>query len=93
LPAVLLTLVGSSLLGVALLRRRFRPRATAWLLALTFPLAFAIEMVTSMGNLALPVAFAFGLAGRRLAGSAAQSPDVVTESSTETAVPRDNART
>jgi hypothetical protein len=93
LPALLLTLVGSSLLGIALLRRGFRPRASSWLLALTFPLAFAIEMVTSMGSLALPVAFAFGLAGRRLGRSVGQSPDVVTESSTETAVPRDSART
>lgn len=91
LPGVLLTLVGSSLLGVALLRRGFRPRATAWLLALTFPLAFVISMATSMGNLALPVAFAFGIAGRRLARG--QSPDVATESSTDTAVPRDVART
>jgi hypothetical protein len=91
LPGVLLTLLGSSLLGIALLRRGFRPRATAWLLALTFPLAFVIEMVTSMGSLALPVAFAFGIAGRRLA--AGQSPEVVTESSTEMAVRRDSART
>ena len=66
LPALLLTMVGSSLLGIALLRRGFRPRASAWLLALTFPLVFVIEQVTSMGSLALPVAFAFGLAGRRL---------------------------
>ncbi len=66
LPGLLLTVVGSSLLGIALLRRGFRPRASAWLLVLTFPLVFVIEMVTSMGSLALPVAFAFGIAGRRL---------------------------
>ena len=66
LPALLLTMVGSSLLGIALLRRGFRPRASAWLLALTFPLVSVIEQFTSMGNLALPVAFALGLAGRRL---------------------------
>ncbi len=66
LPGVLITLVGSSLLGVALLRNRFSPRLSAWLLALTLPLAFVIGLVTSMGSLALPVMFGFGLAGRRL---------------------------
>ena len=40
---------GSSLLGIALLRRGFRPRTSAWLLALTFPLVFVIELFTSMG--------------------------------------------
>ena len=67
LPALLLTVVGSSLLGIALLRRGFRPRASGWLLALTFPLVFVIDLVTSMGSLALPVAFAFGIAGRGFA--------------------------
>jgi hypothetical protein len=89
LPGVLLTTIGSSLLGIALLRGGYPPRMSAWLLALTLPLVFVIQLVTSMGSLALPVAFAFGLAGRRLG----QSPDVVTESRTETAVPRDEART
>jgi hypothetical protein len=67
LPGFLLTLIGSTLLGIALLRRGFRPRASAWLLALTFPLSFGILQVTSMGSAALPVMFAFGIAGRRLA--------------------------
>jgi hypothetical protein len=66
LPGVLLSMLGSSLLGVALLRRGFRPRASAWLLTLTFPLMFVISAITSMGSIALPVAFAFGIAGRRL---------------------------
>jgi hypothetical protein len=73
LPGLLLTLVGSSLLGIALLRRGFTPRSSAWLLALTFPLAFGILQVTSMGSAALPVMFAFGIAGRRLATSDADS--------------------
>jgi hypothetical protein len=69
LPGLLLTLVGSSLLGIALLRRGFVPRTSAWLLALTFPLALGITMITSMGSAALPVMFAFGLAGRRIAAT------------------------
>jgi hypothetical protein len=66
IPGLLLTMVGSSLLGIALLRRGFRPRATAWLLTLTLPLLFVISEVTSLGNVILPVAFAFGIVGRRL---------------------------
>ena len=65
-PGVLLVMVGSTLLGIALLRNGFVPRASAWLLTVTLPFAFAITMVTSMGSVALPVMFAFGLAGRRL---------------------------
>jgi len=67
LPGFLLTLIGSTLLGIALLRRGFVPRSSAWLLALTLPLAIGIMEVTSMGSAALPVMFAFGIAGRRLA--------------------------
>jgi hypothetical protein len=67
LPGLLLTLLGSTVLGIALLRRGFVPRSSAWLLALTFPLAVGILTVTSMGSAALPVMFAFGIAGRRIA--------------------------
>jgi hypothetical protein len=77
LPGLLFTLVGSTLLGIALLRRRFVPRSSAWLLALTFPLAVAIMQVTSMGSAALPVMFAFGIAGRRLASTADVTEQVV----------------
>ena len=47
--------------------KRFRPTLPAVLLALLIPLAFAILMVTSMGNAAPPVMFAFGILGRRIA--------------------------
>jgi hypothetical protein len=66
IPGLLLTVVGSTVLGISLLRRGFRPRVTAWLLALTLPLTLAIQMVTSMGSGALPVMFAFGIAGHQL---------------------------
>jgi hypothetical protein len=66
LPAVLLLMVGSTVLGIALLRRGFRPRLSAWLLTLTLPGLFAITMVTSMGSITLPVAFAFAIAARHL---------------------------
>ena len=63
------SMVGSTVLGITLLRRGFRPRVTAWLLALTLPLSVVIRMFTSMGSGALPVMFAFGIAGHRLARS------------------------
>jgi hypothetical protein len=80
LPGLLVMLVGSTMLGIALLRRGFRPRVSAWLLALAFPLAFGLEAFTSMGSMALPVMFAFGLAGHRFVsepepGKSRQSAD------------------
>ncbi len=67
IPGFLLTMLGSTALGVTLLVRRFRPRLPAALLALVVPLAFVILQVTSMGSAALPIMFAFGLLGRRTA--------------------------
>lgn len=66
-PGLLISLLGSTVLGIVLLRNRFRPQASAWLLALWFPLLIGIVQVTSLGNAALPVVFAFGIAGRRIA--------------------------
>ena len=67
LPGLLLTLVGSTLLGIALLRNGLRPRSAAWLLTLTSPVAVAALQVTSMGSAALAVMFGFGILGRRMA--------------------------
>ena len=69
LPGLLLTLLGSTVLGVALVRNGLRPRVSAWLLLGTFPLALAITQVTSMGSAALPVMFAFALLGRGITRS------------------------
>ena len=69
IPGLLLSMVGSTMLGITLVRRGFRPRVTGWLLALSVPLSFAIGMFTSMGSGALPEMFAFGIAGRLLARS------------------------
>ncbi|KQX66113.1 hypothetical protein [Angustibacter sp. Root456] len=67
IAGLLLTLVGSTLLGIALLRRGGVPRLAGWLLALTIPLAAGVLQLTSMGSAALPIMFAFGLIGRDLA--------------------------
>lgn len=67
-PSFLLSVIGSSVLGVTLVVGGFRPWLPALLLASTFPLAFfVILQITSMGSAALPIMFAFGLLGRRLA--------------------------
>lgn len=67
LPGFFLTMLGSTALGATLLVRRFRPVGPALLLTLTIPLAALILQVTSMGSAALPIMFAFGLLGRRIA--------------------------
>ena len=69
LPGLLLTLLCSTVLGGTLLVKRFRPRLPAVLLLLIIPLALVILQFTSMGSAALPVMFAFGLLGRRLAST------------------------
>ena len=66
-PALGLMLVTSTVLGVTLLVKRFRPVLPAVLMALMIPLAIGITAVTSLGSAALPVMFAFGLLGRRVA--------------------------
>ena len=66
IPGLLMTLIGSTLLGIALLRNGFTPKLPAWLLTLIIPLAIVIVQITSMGSLALPAMFAFGLLGRRI---------------------------
>ncbi len=59
--------IGSTLLGIALLRRGGVSRWAGWLLALTIPLAVGLLQVTSMGSAVLPIMFAFGLLGRAIA--------------------------
>ncbi len=66
IPFILVTMLGSTVLGITLLRNGFRPRTSAWLLTLTAPGLVVIPMFTSLGNITLPIAFAFGLIGRQL---------------------------
>jgi hypothetical protein len=61
LPGVLLSTIGSTTLGIALLRARFARSSTAWLLAFAFPLWFVGSFVlghNSIGLLPLFVAWA-----------------------------------
>lgn len=66
---LLITMVGSTMLGIALLRDGFHPRAPAVLLTIVIPALIAITMVTSQGSAALPIAFAFGILGRQIANA------------------------
>lgn len=79
LPGLLVTLLGSTALGVVLLVRRFRPSGPAVLLTATLPLAVVIVQVTSLGSVTLPVIFAFAILGRRIARAEryGASPDLV----------------
>ncbi len=80
-PGFLGMLVFSTVLGITLLAKRFRPVLPAVLLTLVIPAMFAILSATSMGSAALPVMFAFAILGRRIAradsATPAASPEVV----------------
>jgi len=67
-----LMMIFVSVLGVTLLVKRFRPVLPAVLLAVMFPAVIAITQVTSLGSGFLPIMFAFGILGRRIAK--AESP-------------------
>ncbi|MEV0716870.1 hypothetical protein [Asanoa sp. NPDC050611] len=66
IPGTLISVLGSLTLGIALLRRGFRPRATAWLLILWLPLLVVLSSLVAMGAGALPMLFAWGFAGRAM---------------------------
>ena len=59
-PGMLVTLIGSTLLGIAFLRRRVVPSAAAWVLALSIPLVFGATVLLghlSAGLVPLDVAW------------------------------------
>ena len=74
IPFVLMTMLGSTFLGIVLLRRG-GVGLPAVLLTLAFPGLVLIPIVTSMGSVVLPIAFAFGLLGRRIATVEAREPE------------------
>lgn len=72
IPVLLVTTLGSSVLGAVLVRRGLG--APAWLLALTVPLLVAISTVTSLGNVVLPISFGMAILARRMVRQPVQSP-------------------
>lgn len=79
LPSVLISLIGSGVLGVALLRRGFQPRATGLLLLLWLPLLIGLSSLIGLGAAALPMLWAWGLAGRALAAVPPEPASAVRE--------------
>lgn len=68
LPGLLIALIGSTMLGIALLRSDYRPRTTAWLLAASFPLWIVGSVGlghNSLGILPLFIAWAAAWRWRR----------------------------
>jgi energy-converting hydrogenase Eha subunit A len=57
IPALALDVIGSTVLGVALIRTRYEPRLTAWLLTLAFPSLLVIPSL--LGNLSLGLLIVF----------------------------------
>jgi hypothetical protein len=74
LPGTFLGMAGSIVLGVGLVRRRFTPAATGWLLIAWLPLFLLLSSVVAMGAGMLPLLFAWGVTGRRLASGMAPVP-------------------
>lgn len=67
IPGLLISLIGSTVLSIALLRSAYRPRLTAWLLALGVPLWIVGSGVLGHNSLGLvPLFVAWGLTGSRL---------------------------
>jgi len=65
IPFILLTMLGSTVLGVTLLVKGYRPRVAAVLLACAVPGFVVIPLFTSLGSIVLPVVFAWAVAIRR----------------------------
>lgn len=67
LPGMAISVIGSTVVGIALLRDRFEPRLTAGLLALAFPSMLVVPTLLGHNSLGLlPLFVAWGVAGARL---------------------------
>src|SRR4029453_8166232 len=82
LPGMLLMFVGSTVLGTGLIRTAYRPRSTAWLLALSIPLMIVASNVLGHNSLGLvPMLIAWATTGWRLSRArveALREPAIVT---------------
>jgi hypothetical protein len=63
IPSLLLGAIGNVVLGVVLIRRRFRPRLTAWALALDLPLSIGLVAISTQALGMWPMMLAWGVAG------------------------------
>lgn len=75
IPGLFLSTIGSTVLGVALIRASYRPRLTPWLLALSFPLWLVGSDVLGHNSLGVvPLLVAWGATGWRLWRSDVAAP-------------------
>jgi hypothetical protein len=66
IPFVLLTMLGSTVLGITLLVKGYRPRLAAVLVACAVPGLVVIPEFLSLGSIVLPLAFGWAVAARHL---------------------------
>ncbi len=67
LPGMFLSAIGSTVLGIALLRARYTPRLTPWLLTLAFPSMVVVPTVLGHNSLGVvPLMVAWGVTGVQL---------------------------
>ena len=67
LPGMFISAIGSTVLGIALLRGRYTPRLTPWLLTLAFPSMLIIPTVLGHNSLGMvPLILAWGISGIQL---------------------------
>ena len=64
--AMMLFLAAATLLGLMLIKNRFRPRATAAIMVAQLPLFLMITSVTSLGNTFIPFLWAIVIAAHRM---------------------------
>ena len=71
---LLIAMIGAIVLGIALLRRGFRPRATPVLLLLWLPLMVVLSGLIAMGAALLPALWAWAIAGQSLETARVDDP-------------------
>lgn len=77
LPGMFISVIGSTVLGIALIRERYTPRLAGWLLALAFPSMAIVPDVLGHNSIGMvPLMVAWGAAGLRLWRCPADRADV-----------------
>jgi hypothetical protein len=75
LPGMFISAIGSTVLGIALLRSHYTPKLTPWLLTLAFPSMLIIPTVLGHNSLGLvPLILAWGISGIQLWRAHDQAP-------------------
>ena len=86
IAAMLVIGSGGIVLGIVMLRNRFRPRTTPVLLMIFFPFLLAVTSVTSLGSALLPLMWGWAIAAHTVRNSSrtpADAPVLVRTDATE----------